>query len=648
MSQIKITFPDESVKEFAEGVSGAEIAASISNSLAKKAIAIKLNDIVLDLNTKITTDSTLKIITADNEDIDSLMVLRHSCAHVMAEAITDLFPGTKLAYGPAIEDGFYYDMSVPQTISSEDFPAIEKRMTEIVRANKSIVRTDYSIEDGLKKVEGDKYKTDNAQRAVEKGAETLSFYSNGEEDASFFDLCAGPHVPATGKLQAFKIMAVSGSYWHGDQDSDALTRVYGTCFADKKGLKAHLNFLEEAKKRDHRKIGKQLDLFSFHEEGLGFPFFHAKGMRLYNRIRDYARAMHLSRGYDEVVTPAILNRELWLKSGHWDKYQDNMYFTNIDGVEHAIKPMNCPGGLLIYGNEPHSYRELPIRNFEFGQVHRHEQAGALHGLFRVRVFTQDDAHIFCTPEQVQKEVSDVIDFILDTYSDFGFNNVEIELSTRPKMSIGSEEMWETAENALKSVMEDSVAQGKIPSYQLNPGDGAFYGPKIDFHIRDSLNRSWQCGTIQLDFSMPERFELKYTGDDGEKYTPVMIHRAVFGSFERFLGILLENYAGDLPLWLNPEQFRVVPVSEKFMDYAEKVNSELFQAGFYTSIDTRDEKIGYKIRSGEKDKVPYLLIVGEKEQESGNISVRKRKIGDLGEMSLKDFIEKASFEVREKK
>jgi len=647
MSTIQITFPDNSQKEFPAGITGAEIAASISNGLAKKALAVKADDKILDLQAPLTQDTTLRIITPDNEDPDALYVLRHSCAHVLAEAVCDLFPGTRLAYGPPVEDGFYYDMATPRPLTTEDFPAIEKRMTEIIRENRPFTRCEYSPEEGKQRTADDKYKLDNAERALEKGDGALSFYTTGQPGEHWEDLCAGPHVPATGKLQAFKVMSVSGAYWHGDQNSDQLTRVYGTCFADKKGLKQYLTFLEEAKKRDHRKIGRALDLFSFHQEGLGFPFWHPKGMRLYNRMRDYARQQHLTRGYQEVVTPAILNEELWRKSGHWDKYQDNMYFTQIDETAHAVKPMNCPGGLLIYNNDLHSYRELPIRNFEFGQVHRHEKAGVLHGLFRVRMFTQDDAHIFCTPEQVEEEIASVIDFILDTYADFGFDNVAIELSTRPEMSIGSDEMWQTAEKALENVLEGCKASGKVPEYQLNPGDGAFYGPKIDFHIRDSLNRSWQCGTVQLDFSMPERFGLTYTGEDGEKHTPVMIHRAVFGSFERFLGILLEHYAGDLPLWLNPEQMRVLPISEKFMGYAREVNQKMIEAGFYSSVDERDEKIGYKIRSGEKSKVPYLLVVGENEQNTGTVAVRKRKIGDQGQISLDEFVKNVTFEVSEK-
>jgi threonyl-tRNA synthetase len=642
MNAISITLPDGSVKEYPYGVTGREVAESISPNLAKRALGVKADDTILDLTAPLQNDCTLRILLPDNEDADSLYLLRHSCAHVMAEAVCDLYPGTRLAYGPPIENGFYYDMAIPVAISTEDFPAIERRMQEIIKENRPFTRCEYPAQEGLDRTAQDKYKKDNAERAIAKGSAQISYYSTGTPGDHWEDLCAGPHVPSTGVLKAFKIMAVSGAYWHGDQNSDALTRLTGTCWADNKGLKQYLHFLEEAKKRDHRKIGKEMDLFSFHAEGLGFPFWHPRGMKLYNRMRDYSRAKHLEKGYQEVVTPAILNEDLWRKSGHWDKYRDNMYFTDIDDTAHAVKPMNCPGGLLIYGNDLHSYRELPIRNFEFGQVHRHEKAGVLHGLFRVRMFTQDDAHIFCTPEQIEPEVVAVIDFILETYRDFGFENFQIELSTRPAMRIGEEATWDKAEEALRNALEH-----KGIDYVLNPGDGAFYGPKIDFHIRDSLNRSWQCGTVQLDFSMPERFGLDYQDKDGEKKRPVMLHRAVFGSFERFLGILLEHYAGDLPLWLHPEQIRVVPVSEKFMDYAEQVQAKLQQHGLYSSVDSRGEKIGYKIRSGEKDKVPYLLIVGEQEAKDGSVSVRKRKIGDQGQMSLEIFLEKVNFEIENK-
>ncbi|MGL1901865.1 MAG: threonine--tRNA ligase [Fibrobacterales bacterium] len=636
MSQVAITFPDGNSKEFDAGISGIEIAKSISKNLAKVSVAVKVNDEIKDLNTKITADSTVSIIT--ESDPEGLEVIRHSTAHMMAMAVKDLYPGTLLAIGPTIEDGFYYDFDSEHVFSPEDFSKIEKKMKEISKKSIPFVRVECSRAEARAKwdSEGETYKVDLLDGFDD---DQVSYYEQGD---SFDDLCRGPHVAHSGKVKHFKLLSVAGAYWRGDQNNKMLQRLYATAFTTREALDEYLHLLEEAKKRDHRKIGKELDLFSFHQEGQGFPFWHAKGMRLYNKVRDYMRSETLDRGYDEVVTPSILNKELWLQSGHWDKYQDNMYFTDIDEVEHAVKPMNCPGGMLIYKNKPHSYRELPIRNFEFGQVHRHEKAGVLHGLFRVRMFTQDDAHIFCTEEQIEKEVIDVIDFVLNTYKDFGFDDFEIELSTRPEMRIGDDSIWDKAEEALRLALEHRGI-----NYKLNPGDGAFYGPKIDFHIRDSLKRSWQCGTIQLDFSMPERFELDYVGPDGDKKRPVMLHRAIFGSFERFLGILTEHYAGDYPLWMHPEQIRVLPIADKYCEYAEEVNKKMKAAGFYSTVDLRNEKIGYKIREGENHKVPYLLIVGEKEMESGKVAIRKRKVGDVGEVLIDEAIERFIEEVEKK-
>jgi threonyl-tRNA synthetase len=642
MSNIQIIFPDQSVKSFNQGVTGRDVALSIAEGLARRALAVKVNDQILGLSEPITTDCTLKIITPDNSDPDCLYVLRHSCAHVLAEAVCDVLPGTKLAYGPPVDDGFYYDLASPRPISEDDFPAIEKRMNEIIAENRPFVRCEYNAETGLQRTAGDKYKTDNAERALQKGDSILSFYSTGQPGESFEDLCAGPHVPATGVLKAYKIMSVAGAYWHGDQESDQLTRIYGTCFADSKGLNAYLTMLEEAKKRDHRRVGKELDLFHLEEHSPGMVFWHPRGAAIYNTLKDYVRETIGRKGYQEVITPEVVEKTLWEKSGHWDKYQDLMFVTKSENREFAVKPMNCPCHIEIFKQGLKSWRDLPLRMAEFGKCHRNELAGTMHGLMRVRGFVQDDAHIFCTEEQIASEVADFCELIKKMYADFGFHNVLVKFATRPVERVGDDSIWDLAEKAL----EEATAKAGL-QYQLNPGEGAFYGPKLEFVLKDSLGRDWQCGTIQVDLNMPGRLGATYIGQDGQKHVPVMLHRAALGSIERFLAILTEEYAGDFPVWLAPIQARVVPVSEKFAEYALTVKNLLVEAGIRTEIDERDEKLGYKIREGEKSKIPYLVVCGEKEALSGLGSLRKRKSGDLGQFSIGEIIEKIKSDILQK-
>jgi threonyl-tRNA synthetase len=552
--------------------------------------------------------------------------MRHSCAHVMAEAICRLWPQTKLVYGPTVEDGFYYDIDLDEPIRPDDFPRIEATMQEIVAADKPIVRREMSREQALKELEGDKYKTDNIERAE---GDVISFYSHGD---GFRDLCRGPHVPSTGKVGSFKIMSVAGAYWHGDPTQKMLQRVYGTSWPTKKELDEYLHRLEEAKRRDHRVLGRQLELFSFSEMGPGFAFMHPKGMIIWNEIVAFVQWLNRKYGYQEIRTPIILNEELWHRSGHWDNYKENMYFCEIDQVGYAVKPMNCPGGCLLYKTTRHSYRELPLRLAEFGMVHRHEASGVMHGLFRVRQFTQDDAHIYCMPTQIEPEIVGVINLIFETYRAFGFEDFNVELSTKPEKHIGSDEIWETATNALQAALQHK----EIP-FKINEGDGAFYGPKIDFHIKDCLRRSWQLGTIQLDFSMPQRFELTYVAEDNTEKTPVMIHRAVLGSLERFLGILIEQYAGALPLWLAPEQVRVLPISEKTDEYATAVQARLREAGLRSGVDLSDEKIGAKIAKSHGEKIPYMLVVGPKEAAARTVSVRIRGHQDTRTLPVEVFL-----------
>jgi len=632
MQEFDLVLPDESVRKVAVGTTGLQVAESISQGLARKALAIKLDDRILDLNMPLPSGGKFRIITPSNDDADALYVLRHSCAHVLAEAICDLFPGTALAYGPPVEDGFYYDLATPKPISDEDFAAIEKRMSEIVKEDRPFTRHECNAEEGLERTKKDKYKYDNALRALERGDTKLSFYTTGKVGVNWDDLCAGPHVPSSGRLKAFKILSVAGAYWHGDQSSDQLTRIYGTCFADKEGLEKHITFLEEAKKRDHRRLGKELDLFHIEDHSPGMIFWHPKGAFLYNQLRSHVRKVISKRGYLEVITPEIVDKSLWIKSGHADKYNENMFRTMSGDREMAIKPMNCPCHIEIFNQGLKSWRDLPMRLAEFGKCHRNELAGTMHGLMRVRGFVQDDAHIFCTEDQIAGEVKDFCELVKKLYADFGFTVHKVKFSTRPEKRIGTEESWDKAEAALREATE---AAGLVTV--LNPGEGAFYGPKLEFVLKDSLGRDWQCGTIQVDPNMPERLGATYVGQDNQKHHPIMLHRAALGSIERFCGILIEEYAGDFPLWLAPTQARVLPISEKFLSYAEEVKKNLLDAGIRAEVDGSNEKIGYKIRQGEQHKVPYLLIVGEKEAVGSLVSVRKRKEGDQGQVSLDEFI-----------
>lgn len=561
-----------------------------------------------------------------------ILTLRHSAAHVLAQAVTELYPGVKLGIGPAIEDGFYYDFDWPDGFAPEDLEKIEERMRQIVDADEKFECQEISKEEAERIFADQPYKLELIK---EIEGPTVTIYRNG----SFTDLCRGPHVASTGKIKAFKLLSVAGAYWRGDSRNRMLQRIYGTAFASKDELDDYLARLEEARKRDHRKIGKDLDLFSFHEEGPGFPFWHPKGTVVYNQIVDFWRREHIKRGYLEVRTPMILNESLWHRSGHWETYRENMYFVEIDGQMYAVKPMNCPGAILIYKEALRSYRDLPLRFAELGLVHRHELSGVLTGLFRVRSFTIDDGHIFCRPEQIQSEIAGVIDLIQTTYAKYGFKNYHIELSTRPAKSIGTDEMWETAESSLHDALKSRGID-----YQVNPGDGAFYGPKIDFHVKDSMGRSWQLGTIQLDFSMPERFELEYIGEDGKPHRPVMIHRAALGAIERFMGVLIEEYAGAFPLWLAPVQVVILPIADRHNGYAESVGERLRAMDLRVQVDARNEKTGFKIREAQMQKIPYMLIIGDREVETESVAVRQREAGDLGPMPLDDFIARLKSEL----
>ena len=633
---MKITLKDGSVKEYAQAMSVIDIAKDLSEGLARVACAGEVNGEVVDLRTVLEQDCELNILTAKDEK--GLAALRHTASHVMAQAVKRLYPNTKLAIGPSIADGFYYDMEFDTPLTSDDFGKIEAEMKKIIKEDLKIERFTKSREDAIAfmKEKGEPYKVELIEDLPE--GEEISFYSQGE----FVDLCAGPHLMSTkGVGKAFKIMSLAGAYWRGDEHNKMLTRLYATAFGKKEELEAYITMMEEAKKRDHRKLGKELGLFMMHEAGPGFPFFLPKGMVLKNTLLDYWRQIHKKAGYVEVSTPIILNRSLWETSGHWDHYKNNMYTTVIDGEDYAIKPMNCPGGVLVYASEPRSYRDLPLRVGELGLVHRHEKSGQLHGLMRVRCFTQDDAHIFMTPDQIKDEIKGVVALINEVYSLFGFE-YHVELSTRPEDSMGSDEDWEMATEGLRSALDEIG----LP-YVVNEGDGAFYGPKIDFHLVDCIGRTWQCGTIQLDFQLPQRFELEYIGADGEKHRPIMIHRVVFGSIERFIGILIEHFAGAFPTWLAPVQVKVLPISEKYMDYAESVQKKLDEAGIRVELDTRSEKIGYKIREAQQAKIPYMLVVGQKEEEDGTVAVRSRAAGDEGTKSLDAFIADIQKEIETK-
>ena len=620
----KVILPDGSKLEVADGITVKQLAEQIGVGLAKAAIAAKINGQLVDLSASIKGDCSIQIVTAKDEE--GLDIMRHSCAHIMAEAICSIWPDAKLVYGPTVDDGFYYDIDLNEPIRPADFQRIEEKMQTIVKADVPFIRKEMTKIEALKKLAGDKYKIDNVEHA---DSDVISFYSHGN---GFEDLCRGPHIPSTGKAGSFKIMSVAGAYWHGDPTQKMLQRVYGTCWPSRKELDDYLRRLEEAKRRDHRVLGKQLDLFSFNEAGPGFAFVHPNGMIIWNAIVDFWRSVHDKYGYEEIRTPIILNEALWHRSGHWDNYKENMYFTEFDNTGYAIKPMNCPGGCLVYKTRQHSYREFPMRVAELGLVHRHEASGVMHGLFRVRQFTQDDAHIFCTPGQIESEIIGVIELTFEIYRAFGFEDFHIELSTKPEKHIGSDEIWETATNAL----EEALRHKKI-EYKINEGDGAFYGPKIDFHVQDCLKRSWQLGTIQLDFSMPERFELVYTDKDNTEKTPVMIHRAVLGSFERFIGILIEHYGGNLPLWLSPEQARVLPISEKSNEYAVMVQGKLKDAKIRCSCDFSDEKINAKIAKAHSEKLPYMLVAGPKEAQENSVNVRISGIKENKSLEIGEFI-----------
>ena len=623
---IKITFPDGNVKEFAKGTTAYQIAESISPRLAADSLAASVNGATVDLNRAIEEDASIKFYKWD--DPEGKHAFWHTSSHLLAEALEALYPGIKFGIGPAIENGFYYDVDSPVPITEADLETIEKKMIELSRNKEQLIRTEVSKADALKNFteKGDPYKVELI-RDLEDG--TISFYTNG----AFTDLCRGPHLPNTGLIKAIKLTSVAGAYWRGNEKNKMLTRIYGISFPKKSMLDEYLAMMEEAKKRDHRKLGKELGLFMMTEEGPGFPFFLPKGMVLKNTLLDYWRQCHKRYGYVEISTPIILNQELWHRSGHWDHYKDNMYTTVIDGEDYAIKPMNCPGGMLVYKSEPHSYRDLPLRMAELGLVHRHEMSGALHGLFRVRCFTQDDAHIFMTPDQMKDEIKNVVKLFDEIYSTFGLT-YQIELSTMPEDHMGDEKDWKFAEDTLQAAITE---MGK--DFIINAGDGAFYGPKLDFHLADSLGRTWQCGTIQLDFQMPERFDLEYVGEDGEKHRPVMIHRALLGSIERFIGVITEHFAGAFPAWLSPVQVKLLPVTDRAMDYAKNVAAQLDSQGFRVEVDGRNEKIGKKIREATLEKIPFMLVVGDRDMEAGTVSVRTRTGEDLGAMSLADFAAK---------
>lgn len=612
-----------------------ELIKQYDQKLAQEALAVKVNnDVKKDLSDKPEEGDRIEIITFQSKEGKEIFF--HSSSHIMAQAVQELYPGTKIAIGPAIEEGFYYDFDSEHIFSPDDFEAIEKKMKEIVKRNlpfqKRILRKEEAI--NLFEQKGETYKVELLNEIPQ---EVVTIYQQGD----FIDLCRGPHVPFTGKIKAFKLLTVAGAYWRGDEKNKMLQRIYGISFDSKEALNNYLHLLEEAKRRDHRKIGKELDLFSFHEEGIGFPFFHPKGMIIRNLLEDFWRGEHRKKGYQEIKTPIILNKSLWIQSGHWDHYKENMYFTKIDNQDFAVKPMNCPGGILIYKSRIHSYKELPLRLAELGLVHRHELSGVLHGLFRVRSFTQDDAHIYMRPSQIKEEVQNLIDFECSFYQTFGFD-YHMELSTKPENAMGSDEVWARAVNSLKSALDD-----KGISYKINEGEGAFYGPKIDFHLRDCLGRSWQCGTIQLDFLMPEQFDLYYINSQGEKKRPVMLHRTIMGSLERFIGILIEQFAGSLPIWLAPVQVRLLPIADRHLDYGRKLEKILLEQRIRVELDEDNEKIGSKIRKAELEKIPYMLIFGDQEISNDSINIRKRGEGDQGASSLEQFITQINREIEEK-
>lgn len=635
MADVKIILPDGSAKEYAVGTTLGEAVKQLSNSLAKKVLAANVNGELTDLREELVDGSKVEFLTFEEDG--GKHTLRHTASHVMAQAVKRLWPEAKLAIGPAIDKGFYYDIDMEHTLTPEDLTKIEKEMSRIVKENLPITKSVMSRQEAIEffKSKNEDYKVELIEDLPEDAV--ISCYAQGD----FIDLCAGPHVASTGKVKAFKLQSIAGAYWRGDEKNKMLQRIYGTAFEKKEELDAYLHMLEEAAKRDHRKLGKELGLFVIKEEGPGFPFFLPKGMALRNELENFWREVHHDFEYDEIRTPIILNKQLWETSGHWEHYRENMYTTIIDDEEYAIKPMNCPGGILVYQNEMHSYRDLPLRYAELGLVHRHELSGALHGLFRVRAFTQDDAHVFMLPEQMQSELMKVIELFDRIYSQFGLK-YHVELSTKPDNAMGDDAIWEAATEALRNAIE-----AKGIDYVINPGDGAFYGPKLDYHIEDSLGRTWQCGTIQLDMNLPERFNVEYIGEDGQKHRTIMIHRACFGSMERFIGILTEHYAGAFPTWMAPVQVKVLPISEKHVEYANQLAKQMRHDYVRVEVDDRNEKIGYKIRQAQMEKVPYMLVVGDKEMEDNSVNVRKHGGDELGTVPFDEFFNSIKIEIKER-
>lgn len=635
MADVKIILPDGSAKEYAAGTTLGEAVKQLSNSLAKKVLAANVNGELTDLREELVDGSEVAFLTFEEDG--GKHTLRHTASHILAQAVKRLWPEAKLAIGPAIDKGFYYDIDMEHTLTPEDLGKIEKEMSRIVKENLPITKSVMSRQEAIEffKSKNEDYKVELIEDLPEDAV--ISCYAQGD----FIDLCAGPHVASTGKVKAFKLQSIAGAYWRGDEKNKMLQRIYGTAFEKKEELDAYLHMLEEAAKRDHRKLGKELGLFVIKEEGPGFPFFLPKGMALRNELENFWREVHHDFEYDEIRTPIILNKQLWETSGHWEHYRENMYTTIIDDEEYAIKPMNCPGGILVYQNEMHSYRDFPLRYAELGLVHRHELSGALHGLFRVRAFTQDDAHVFMLPDQMQSELMKVIELFDRIYSQFGLK-YHVELSTKPDNAMGDDAIWEAATEALRNAIE---AKG-IP-YVINPGDGAFYGPKLDYHIEDSLGRTWQCGTIQLDMNLPERFQIEYIGEDGQKHRPIMIHRACFGSMERFIGILTEHYAGAFPTWMAPVQVKILPISEKHVEYAKELAKQMHRDYVRVEVDDRSEKIGYKIRQAQMAKVPYMLVVGDKEVEEGTVNVRKHGGDELGSVPFEEFFNSIKIEIKER-
>lgn len=635
MADVKIILPDGSAKEYAAGTTLGEAVKQLSNSLAKKVLAANVNGELTDLREELVDGSEVAFLTFEEDG--GKHTLRHTASHILAQAVKRLWPEAKLAIGPAIDKGFYYDIDMEHTLTPEDLGKIEKEMSRIVKENLPITKSVMSRQEAIEffKSKNEDYKVELIEDLPEDAV--ISCYAQGD----FIDLCAGPHVASTGKVKAFKLQSIAGAYWRGDEKNKMLQRIYGTAFEKKEELDAYLHMLEEAAKRDHRKLGKELGLFVIKEEGPGFPFFLPKGMALRNELENFWREVHHDFEYDEIRTPIILNKQLWETSGHWEHYRENMYTTIIDDEEYAIKPMNCPGGILVYQNEMHSYRDLPLRYAELGLVHRHELSGALHGLFRVRAFTQDDAHVFMLPEQMQSELMKVIELFDRIYSQFGLK-YHVELSTKPDNAMGDDAIWEAATEALRNAIE-----AKGIDYVINPGDGAFYGPKLDYHIEDSLGRTWQCGTIQLDMNLPERFNVEYIGEDGQKHRTIMIHRACFGSMERFIGILTEHYAGAFPTWMAPVQVKVLPISEKHVEYANQLAKQMCHDYVRVEVDDRNEKIGYKIRQAQMEKVPYMLVVGDKEMEDNSVNVRKHGDDELGTVPFDEFFNSIKIEIKER-